>query len=86
MASASDAVWAIDLGNSSVKALHLAYVGDTVQVIAFDNVRHAKVLSGKGISALERDELIAMSIRQIVERNDIGMDEVIVSVDRLDSR
>ncbi len=80
MASASDAVWAIDLGNSSVKALHLAYVGDTVQVIAFDNVRHAKVLSGKGISALERDELIAMSVRQIVERNDIGMEDVIVSV------
>ena len=80
MASASDAVWAIDLGNSSVKALHLAYVGDAVQVIAFDNVRHAKVLSGKGISALERDELIAMSVRQIVERNDIGMEDVIVSV------
>jgi len=80
MASASDAVWAIDLGNSSVKALHLAYVGDTVQVVAFDNVRHAKVLSGKGISALERDELIAMSVRQIVERNDIGMEDVVVSV------
>lgn len=80
MASASDAVWAIDLGNSSVKALHLAYVGDSVQVVAFDNVRHAKVLSGKGISALERDELIALSVRQIVERNDIGMEDVIVSV------
>jgi type IV pilus assembly protein PilM len=80
MASASDAVWAIDLGNSSLKALHLVLGGDTVEVAAFDTVPHSKVLSGKGVSAMERDELIALSLRQFVERNDIGYEDVIVAV------
>ncbi|MCF7972872.1 MAG: type IV pilus assembly protein PilM [Phycisphaerae bacterium] len=80
MASISDAVWAIDLGNSSLKAMKLALVGDTPQVVAFDTIQHAKVLSGKGVSELERQELIAMSMRQFVQRNEVGYDDVIVSV------
>ncbi|MCP4449899.1 MAG: pilus assembly protein PilM, partial [Planctomycetes bacterium] len=80
MASTSDAVWAIDLGNSSLKAMQLALVGETPQVVAFDTIQHAKVLSGKGVSDLERQELIAMSMRQFVQRNDVGYDDVIVSV------
>jgi len=80
MASVSDAVWAIDLGNSSLKALQLALAGDAVQVVAFDTVRHAKILSGKGVSDLEREELIAMSLRQFVQRNNVGFEEVVISV------
>ena len=80
MASTSDAVWAIDLGNSSLKAMQLALVGETPQVVAFDTIQHAKVLSGKGVSDLERQELIAMSMRQFVQRNEVGYDDVIVSV------
>lgn len=80
MASTSDAVWAIDLGNSSLKAMQLMLVGDTPQVVAFDTIQHAKILSGKGVSDLERQELIAMSMRQFVQRNEVGYDDVIVSV------
>ncbi len=80
MASTSDAVWAIDLGNSSLKAMQLSLVGETPQVVAFDTIQHAKVLSGKGVSDLERQELIAMSMRQFVQRNEVGYDDVIVSV------
>ncbi|MFC1762711.1 pilus assembly protein PilM [Planctomycetota bacterium] len=80
MTSASDAVWALDLGNSSLKALHLALLDDGVEVTAFDTIRHAKVLSGAGVSAAEREELIALSLRQFVERNDDLQDDVIVSV------
>jgi len=80
MATAADAIWAIDLGNNSLKALHLAVVGDAVQVIGFDNVPHGKILSSSGISAVEREELVAISLRQFVQRNDVGYDPIIISV------
>ncbi len=80
MASASDAIWAIDLGNNSLKALHLAAVGDVVQVIGFDHVPHGKILSSSGIGAAEREELAAVSLRQFVQRNDVGYDPIIISV------
>lgn len=80
MAAASDAIWAVDLGNTSLKALHLVAVGDVVQVIGFDHIPHGKSLSGSRISAAERDELIAITLRQFVQRNDVSYDPLIVSV------
>ncbi len=80
MAAASDAIWAIDLGNTSLKALRLAAVGDVVQVIGFDHIPHGKILSGSGISPAEKDELIAITLRQFVQRNDVMYDPLIVSV------
>jgi type IV pilus assembly protein PilM len=81
MALASDTVWAVDLGNNSLKALRLTVAGGIVQVIGFDNIQHGKILSGSGIKAAERDELTALSLRQFVQRNDVGEDEeIIISV------
>jgi len=81
MALPSDTVWAIDLGNNSLKALHLAVVGGVAQVIGFDNIQHGKILSGSGIKAAERDELTALSLRQFVQRSELGEDEeIIISV------
>jgi type IV pilus assembly protein PilM len=80
MAAASDAIWAIDLGSNSLKALHLAAVGDAVQVIGFDHVPHGKILSSSGVSAAEREELVAVSLRQFAQRNDVGFDPIIISV------
>ncbi|HNS19213.1 MAG TPA: type IV pilus assembly protein PilM [Sedimentisphaerales bacterium] len=79
MAAASDAIWAIDLGNNSLKALHLVAVGDVVQVIGFDHVPHGKILSSSGVGAAEREELVAVSLRQFVQRNDLGFDPIIIS-------
>ncbi|MCU0915915.1 MAG: type IV pilus assembly protein PilM [Planctomycetes bacterium] len=79
MAAASDAVWAIHLGNNSLKALHLAAVGDVVQVIGFDHIPHGKILAS-GVSAAEREELIAITLRQFVQRNDPGYEPIIISV------
>ena len=45
------AVWAIDIGNNSLKALHLASAGEAVEVIGFDNIQHGKVLTGAGVRA-----------------------------------
>ncbi len=80
MATASDAIWAIDLGNNSLKALHLVAVGDVVQVIGFDHVPHGKILSSSGVGAAEREELVAVSLRQFVQRNDLGFDPIIIAV------
>jgi type IV pilus assembly protein PilM len=79
MAAASDAVWAIDLGNNSLKALHLVAVGDAVQVIGFDHIPHGKILAS-GVSAAEKEELIAITLRQFAQRNDLGFDPIIISV------
>jgi type IV pilus assembly protein PilM len=80
MAGEYNSVWAIDIGNSSLKALRLRSEGDVVEVIGFDSIQHGKVLTGSGIKPEERDELIALSLRQFVKQNDLGKDDIIVSV------
>ena len=80
MASATGAVWAIDIGNNSLKALCLTDVRGNVEVIGFDNVQHQKILTGGGISKAEREELVAISLRQFLRQNQIGSDEIIISV------
>lgn len=80
MVSKSSAVWAIDIGSNSLKALHLSVEGDVVEVIGFDHIPHGKVVTGAGVTAAERDELVALSFRQFVEQNNLGKDEVVVSV------
>ncbi|MGA1979210.1 MAG: type IV pilus assembly protein PilM [Sedimentisphaerales bacterium] len=80
MASEYGSVWAIDIGNNSLKALRLRNTGGVVEVIGFDNIQHGKVLTGSGIKPEERDELIALSLRQFVKQNDLGKDDIIVSV------
>lgn len=80
MAVESGSVWAIDIGNNSLKALHLSSVGGNVQVIGFDSVQHGKILTGGGIKPAEREELIALSLRQFAKQNDLSKSDVIVSV------
>jgi type IV pilus assembly protein PilM len=80
MAAVTDTIWALDLGNNSLKALRLANVGGVVRVIGFDHIQHGKILSGSGVKPSESDELIALSLRQFVQRNNLGNDEIIISV------
>ena len=80
MAVKPGAVWAIDIGSNSLKALHLSAEGGVVEVIGFDNIQHGKVVTGAGVRAAERDELVALSFRQFVEQNNLGKDDVIISV------
>ncbi len=85
MASKSSAVWAIDIGNNSLKALHLSAASGTVEVIGFEHIQHGKILAGSGVTDAERDELIALSLRQFVTQNDLSKDDVAVSVPSLNS-
>ena len=80
MALEYGSVWAIDIGNNSLKALRLRNAGGVVEVIGFDNIQHGKILTGSGVKPAERDELIALSLRQFVKQNDLGKDDIVVSV------
>ena len=80
MASASGVVWAIDIGNCSLKALRLVDTGAGVQVTAFDNISHGKILTGTGVSAQEKEELIALSLQQLITNNNISKEDIIISV------
>ncbi|MHC4705630.1 MAG: type IV pilus assembly protein PilM [Planctomycetota bacterium] len=80
MASKSNTVWAIDLGNNSLKALRLSTENGVAEVIGFDNIEHGKILTGASVTQTERDELIALSLRQFVRENDLSGDEIVVSV------
>ena len=80
MALQSGSVWAVEIGNNSLKALHLSNLGGVVEVIGFDSIQHGKVLTGSGVKAAEREELIALSLRQFIKQNDLGKEDIIVSV------
>jgi len=80
MAARTDSVWAIDIGNNSLKALHLSDRGGVVEVIGFDNIPHGKILAGSAVKADERDELIALSLRRFIQQNDLGKDDIVISV------
>jgi type IV pilus assembly protein PilM len=80
MAAETGTVWAIDIGNSSLKALYLSTERGVVEVIGFDNIRHGKILSGTDVTEAEREELIALSLRQFVNKYDLSLDEIAISV------
>ncbi len=80
MAAETDMVWAIDIGNNSLKALHLSTERGVVEVIGFDNIRHGKILSGDGVTDAEREELVALSLRKFVNKYDLSVDDIIISV------
>ena len=80
MAAETGTVWAIDIGNSSLKALYLSTERGVVEVIGFDNIRHGKILSGGNVTEAEKEELIALSLRKFVNKYDLSLDEIAVSV------
>ena len=81
MASKFGSVWAIDIGSNSLRAIRLTTNdnGD-IEVVAFDNIEHGRILSGAGVKESEKKELIAISLRKFVEQNDLGKDALIISV------
>ena len=54
---AAGAVWAIDIGNNSLKALRLTAERGVVEVVGFDNIQHGKILTGAGVKPAEKEEL-----------------------------
>lgn len=80
MAAETGSVWAIDIGNNSLKALYLSTERGVVEVIGYDNIAHGKILSGDNITDAEREELIAISLRKLVTKYDLSMEEIAIAV------
>ncbi|MCK4887103.1 MAG: type IV pilus assembly protein PilM [Planctomycetes bacterium] len=80
MASGTGSVWALDIGNNALKALRLTDTSRGIEVTGFECINYGKILSGSGVKPTEREELIAFAVRQFVKSNDIGKDNIIVSV------
>jgi type IV pilus assembly protein PilM len=80
MAEETGTVWAIDIGNNSLKALCLSTERGIVEVIGFENIQHGKILSGTKMTEAEKQELIAISLRELVTKYDLSTEEVIVAV------
>ncbi len=80
MAAETGTVWAIDIGNNSLKALYLSTERGVVEVVGFDNIRHGKMLTGGTVTDVEREELIALSLRKFVNKYDLSMDDIVISV------
>jgi len=80
MAVISGSVWAIDIGNNSLKALQLIAKHGVVEVVGFENIQHGKVLTGAGVQPAERDELIALSLRKFASNHDLRGSDIVVSV------
>ncbi len=80
MAAETGAVWAIDIGSNSLKALYLSTERGVVEVMGFDNIRHGKMLIGGDVTDAEREELVALSLRQFVNKYDLSAAEIAISV------
>jgi type IV pilus assembly protein PilM len=80
MAAGGRSVWAIDIGNNSLKALRLQQAGDRIEAIGLDYVEHSKVLSAEGLSEEEKNQIIRASLATFAGRSELGKDEVAISV------
>ena len=80
MASNAQSIWAIDVGNNSLKALHLRTNGDAVEVTGFDTIEHDVILTAPGVNEGKREEMIASSLQKFAERHNLGGEKVSISV------
>ena len=75
----SDAVWGIDVGQCSLKALRCRPDDDPDQINAdaFDYIEYPKILSQPGA---DPEELVAEALKQFLSRNTLRGDRVAISV------
>ncbi len=75
-----DRVWAIDIGNMSLKAICLSDMSGAVEIIDFDEIEHSKILNSPGLGSVEKDELVAVSVRQFVTSHDLRKADIVIAV------
>lgn len=72
------AVWGIDIGQCGLKAIKLRAAGDgKVEVVAFDIIEHAKILSQPDA---DPDEMIKAALEKFVQRNEWQGDDFVIGV------
>ena len=80
MASKARSVWAIDIGNNSLKALNLALVEGKVEVLGFETIEHEIILSSADISEEQHEQIIASSLEKLTSKYDLHNEEIAISV------
>lgn len=80
MAKTSHAVWGIDIGTCSLKALRLRHGAEGVEVVGFDYLEHSKIISTADITAEEKRQVIRETLRTFLKQNDVGKEEVAISI------
>ncbi len=80
MASSVHGMWAIDIGSCSFKAIRISPSEEGLEVIGFDYLEHDKILSVAGVSAKDRHDSIAATLRQFLTQNDVGKEPVAISI------
>ena len=78
--AAAHGVWAIDIGTNALKALRLREGEEGLEVIGFDYVEHSKVLSSGEVDMVEKDQIIVETLQKFLSQNDIGKEEVAISI------
>ena len=73
-------VWAIDIGTTSLKALRLCEGEDGLQVIGFSHIEHSRPLTSGGVDMEEKERIVHDTLRQFLDDNDIGKEEVGISI------
>jgi len=71
------ACWGIDVGQCALKAIKMRQAGDRVEILAFDIVDHAHILSEPDADA---PALIRQALEKLLSRNDLTGAQVAVSV------
>ncbi len=80
MASKAKSVWAIDVGNCSLKALNLSSGNDGIEVLDFEVIEHSKILSSPDVNEQQREEELASSLAKFSEKHDLKGQYVAISV------
>ena len=73
-------VWAIDIGNCSLKALRLQQAAEKIEVVGLDYIEHAKILSAEGITEEEKNQIIRSTLNIFAGRNNLSKDPIAISV------
>jgi type IV pilus assembly protein PilM len=78
--AATKAVWAIDIGNNSLKALRLQQSGENIEVIGLDYIEHSKILSGENVPEEEKNQILRTTMNTFAGRNDLSKSPIAISV------
>jgi type IV pilus assembly protein PilM len=73
-------VWAIDIGNNSLKALRLQQSGENIEVTGLDYIEHSKILSAENITEDEKNQIIRATLNTFAGRNNLSKDPIAISV------
>ncbi|NLE30168.1 MAG: pilus assembly protein PilM, partial [Phycisphaerae bacterium] len=74
---ASKAIWAIDIGQCALKALHAKTVGDDIEIDSYVIIPHEQILSQPDA---DEPALIRKTLQKFVAQHTVGKDTLVISV------